>query len=82
METNLSGDCNFIMCFETQRTLAFVGVVKRNGHCGFGDTSLSIFVNQILKIRGSHLVKLNKNRKTSVPLKINFRLKLLLLDDI
>lgn len=71
------------MSFKTQRTLAFVGVVKGDGHCGFGDTSLSIFVNQILKVRGSHLVKLNKNKKTSsVPLELVLILILLLLDDI
>lgn len=55
MEFNLSGDCNFIMSFKTQRAFAFVGVIKGDGHGGLRDSSLSVFVNQILKVRGSHL---------------------------
>lgn len=55
MEFNLSGDCNFIVSFKTQRAFAFVGVIKGDGHGGLRDSSLSIFVNQILKVRGSHL---------------------------
>lgn len=43
------------MGFKTQRTLAFVGVVKGNRHGGLGDTTLSIFVNQVLEVGGSHL---------------------------
>lgn len=52
---NLSGDGDLIMGFKTQRTLAFVGVVKGNRHRGLGDTTLSIFVNQVLEVGGSHL---------------------------
>lgn len=70
------------MSFKTQGTLVFVGVVKGDGHGGFGDTSLSIFVNQILKVSGSHLVKVKKNGKTSVHLERNPVLILLLLDNI
>lgn len=52
---NLSGDRDFIVGFKTQRAFAFVGVIKGDGHGGLRDPSLSVFVNQILKVRGSHL---------------------------
>lgn len=52
---NLSGDRDFIVGFKAQRTLAFVGVVKGNRDSGLGDTTLSIFVNQVLEVGGSYL---------------------------
>lgn len=48
------------MSFKTQWTLAFVGVVKGNRHRSFGDTTLAIFVNQILEVGGSHLSSENE----------------------
>lgn len=55
VNSNLSCDGDLIVCFEPKRTLAFVGVVKGNRHRGFGDTTLTIFVNQVLEVGGSHL---------------------------
>lgn len=43
------------MCFKAQRTLAFVCVVKSDGHSGLGDTSLPVFVDQVLEVGGSNL---------------------------
>lgn len=54
------------MSFKTQRTLAFVGVVKGNRHRGFGDTTLSIFVNQILEVGGSHLSSENEMKTYNI----------------
>lgn len=53
--TNLSCHCDLVVCFKPKRTLAFVGVVKRDGYSCFGDTTLSIFVHQILEVGGSDL---------------------------
>lgn len=52
---NLSGDRDLIVGFKTQRTLAFVGVVKSNRHSSLGDSTLSIFINQVLEVGGSYL---------------------------
>lgn len=52
---DLSGDGDLVVGFKTQRTLAFVGVVKGNGHGGLGDATLSILVHQVLEVGGSHL---------------------------
>lgn len=52
---NLSCHCDLVVCFEPERTLAFVGVVKRDGYSCFGDTTLSIFVHQVLEVGGSDL---------------------------
>lgn len=61
---NLSGDGDLIMSFKTQRTLAFVGVVKGNRHSGLGDATLSIFVNQVLEVGGSHLSSENETNRS------------------
>lgn len=55
VNSNLSCDGDLIVCFKPKRTLAFVGVVKGNRHRGFGDTTLTIFVDQVLEVGGSHL---------------------------
>lgn len=59
---HLSGDGDLIMGFKPQRTLAFVGVVKGNRHSGLGDTTLSIFVNQVLEVGGSNLSSENETK--------------------
>lgn len=66
--TNLSCHCNLVVCFKPKRTLAFVGVVKRDGHSGFGDTTLSVFVHQILEVGGSDLKAIQFTRVISRPL--------------
>lgn len=53
--TDLSGNGDLIVGFKAQRTLALVGVVKSDGHCGLGNSSLSILVHQVLQVGGSHL---------------------------
>ena len=51
----LSRDSDFIVCLEPQWALAFVRVVKRDGHSCFGDSSLSVLIHQILEIGRTYL---------------------------
>lgn len=60
---NLSGDRNLIVGFKTQRTLAFVRVVKGNGHSSLGDATLTVFVNQVLEVGGSYLSSENETNR-------------------
>lgn len=54
------------MCFKPQRTLAFVGVVKGNGHSGLCDATLSVLVHQVLEVGGSHLSGEMKQKRMQI----------------
>ncbi len=46
MEVNLSSDDNFVVLLITDRTLIFVGVVEIDGNVSFGDTGLSVLIDE------------------------------------
>lgn len=51
----LSSYSDLFRCLITHRTALRVGIVEYNGDCGFGYSSLALFVDQFLKITNSHL---------------------------
>lgn len=61
---DLSGDCDFVVGFEAQRTLTFVEIVKGNGDSGLGDATLPVFINQVLEVGGSYLAVKQRNAWT------------------
>ena len=46
---------DFIVCFHADWTLFFVGIVKGDGDGGLAYSCLSVLVNKILQVGGSHL---------------------------
>lgn len=68
----LSSNSDLIMGFKPQRALAFVGVIKGNRHSGLGDASLTIFVNQVLKIGGSYLKKICQQHEALKRFDVNY----------
>lgn len=68
----LSGDGDLIMGFKPQRALAFVGVIEGNRHSGLGDASLTIFVNQVLKIGGAYLKNKREQHKALERFGVNY----------
>ena len=54
-DDDLSGDGDFFVVFVAHRRLGFVMVVEGDGHGGLGDAGLTVFVDQLLQIRGAHL---------------------------
>ena len=59
---NLSGYHNFVVLIITQRALFFVSVVKCDRYRGFGDSSLTIFVDKFLEICSPHLKTIHNKK--------------------
>ena len=55
---DLSGDCDLFVMFISNRTGFWIRVIEHNGHCRFGDSSLALLVNQLLKIANTNLTQL------------------------
>ena len=60
---NLSRDCHFIIVFISQRRLLLVSVVKGDWHSGLGNSCLTIFVDQFLKISCSHMTQIGDSKE-------------------
>lgn len=53
--TCLTGDGDLLAVLQPNRTFFTVGVVEDDCHAGFGDTSLTTLVDEILLVLGAHL---------------------------
>ena len=74
---NLTWNCNLIMGIITKRALLPVTVIKCNGHCRFGNTSLSTFIDKLLQTTSTNLYNIytpsmyqKKNNNGSVSLRM------------
>ena len=60
---NLSRDCHFIIVFISQRWLLLVSIVKGDWHSGLGNSCLTIFVDQFLKISCSDMTQIGDSKE-------------------
>lgn len=55
LQQYLTRDCDLVMPLVANRTAFLVCIIEDNGNSGFGDTSLTLFVDKFLQAAGSDL---------------------------
>lgn len=53
--THLSAHYNFLTRFIANRTAKWIGIIEYDGDCRFCDSSLTLFVNELLKVPNANL---------------------------